>query len=74
MCDELNNALHREQQAQQLLNEQTVQMQDLSARIELHANQGEEKDATLSEAVKVRSLVQLFSSTVESQVEPPRGL
>ena len=53
VCEELNNALRREQQAQSLLNEQTQQMQEMGARLELHATQGEEKDATLGEAVKV---------------------
>ena len=54
VCEELNNALKREQQAQALLNEQTAQMQEMGERLELHANQGEEKDVTLSEAVKVQ--------------------
>ena len=53
VCEELNNALKREQQAQALLNEQTAQMQEMGERLELHANQGEEKDVTLAEAVKV---------------------
>lgn len=52
VCEELNNALKREQQAQGLLNEQTAQMQEMGERLELHANQGEEKDVTLAEAVK----------------------
>ena len=52
VCEELNNALRREQQAQALLNEQTTQMQEMGERLELHANQGEEKDVTLAEAVK----------------------
>ena len=53
VCEELNNALKREQQAQALLHEQTAQMQEMGERLELHANQGEEKDVTLAEAVKV---------------------
>lgn len=53
VCEELNNALKREQQAQGLLHEQTAQMQEMGERLELHANQGEEKDVTLAEAVKV---------------------
>ncbi|XP_020628839.1 coiled-coil domain-containing protein 171-like isoform X2 [Orbicella faveolata] len=52
ICEELNNALKREQQAQALLNEQTAQMQEMGERLELHTNQGEEKDVTLAEAVK----------------------
>lgn len=53
VCEELNNALKREQQAQALLHEQTAQMQEMGERLELHANQDEEKDVTLAEAVKV---------------------
>lgn len=53
VCEELNNALKREQQAQALLNEQTAQMQEMGARLDLHNAQGEEKDATLDEAIKV---------------------
>ncbi|XP_048583728.1 coiled-coil domain-containing protein 171 isoform X2 [Nematostella vectensis] len=52
VCEELNNALKREQQAQALLNEQTTQMQEIGARLEMHSTQGEEKDATLGEAVR----------------------
>ena len=63
VCDELDNALKREQQAQALLHEQTAQMQEMGERLELHANQGEEKDVTLAEAVKVviiSTLVRVF--------------
>ena len=63
VCDELDNALKREQQAQALLHEQTAQMQEMGERLELHANQGEEKDVTLAEAVKVviiPTLVRVF--------------
>ncbi|XP_067839573.1 coiled-coil domain-containing protein 171-like isoform X2 [Heptranchias perlo] len=52
ICEELNNALHREQQAQLLLNEQAHQMQELGLRLELHSNEEVEKDQNLSEAVK----------------------
>ncbi|KAK3744102.1 hypothetical protein QZH41_016791, partial [Actinostola sp. cb2023] len=52
VCDELNNALKREQQAQALLNEQTTQMQEIGARLEMHSTQGEEKDATLEQAIR----------------------
>lgn len=64
VCEELNNALKREQQAQALLNEQTAQMQEMGERLELHANQGEEKDVTLAEAVKV----QFRSLSVEAAI------
>ena len=56
VCEELNHALKREQQAQALLNEQTTQMQEMGARLDLHSTQGEERDATLGEAVKVTTL------------------
>ena len=59
VCEELNNALRREQQAQALLNEQTTQMQEMGERLELHANQGEEKDVTLAEAVKVQTFLRM---------------
>ena len=59
VCEELNNALRREQQAQALLNEQTTQMQEMGERLELHANQGEEKDVTLAEAVKVQTSLRM---------------
>ncbi|XP_048384178.2 coiled-coil domain-containing protein 171-like isoform X2 [Stegostoma tigrinum] len=52
ICEELNNALLREQQAQLLLNEQAHQMQELGLQLELHSNEEAEKDQTLSEAVK----------------------
>ncbi|XP_043573481.1 coiled-coil domain-containing protein 171-like isoform X7 [Chiloscyllium plagiosum] len=52
ICEELNNALLREQQAQLLLNEQSHQMQELGLQLELHSNEEAEKDRTLSEAVK----------------------
>ena len=61
VCEELNNALRREQQAQALLNEQTTQMQEMGERLELHANQGEEKDVTLAEAVKVQTSLRMHS-------------
>lgn len=53
VCEELNNALKREQQAQALLHEQTTQMQEIGARLEMHSTQGEEKDATLEQAIRV---------------------
>ena len=59
VCEELNNALKREQQAQALLNEQTTQMQEMGARLDLHSTQGEEKDATLGEAIKARTFSKL---------------
>ncbi|XP_060695910.1 coiled-coil domain-containing protein 171-like isoform X3 [Hemiscyllium ocellatum] len=52
ICEELNNALLREQQAQVLLNEQSHQMQELGLQLELHSNEEAEKDRILSEAVK----------------------
>ena len=68
VCEELNNALKREQQAQALLHEQTAQMQEMGERLELHANQGEEKDVTLAEAVKVLvRLVTNQSITIKDQ-------
>ncbi|KAF6123459.1 coiled-coil domain containing 171 [Phyllostomus discolor] len=51
-CEELNNALLREQQAQMLLNEQAQQLQELNYRLELHSSEEAEKNQTLGEAVK----------------------
>uniref|UniRef100_W5N1V9 Coiled-coil domain containing 171 n=1 Tax=Lepisosteus oculatus TaxID=7918 RepID=W5N1V9_LEPOC len=52
VCQELNSALQREQQAQALLHEQAQQLQDLGLRLELHSGEEAEKDQTLAEAVK----------------------
>uniref|UniRef100_A0ABM5FRY9 Coiled-coil domain-containing protein 171 isoform X1 n=2 Tax=Pogona vitticeps TaxID=103695 RepID=A0ABM5FRY9_9SAUR len=51
-CEELNNALLREQQAQMLLNEQALQLQELQYKLELHSCEEADKNQTLSEAVK----------------------
>ncbi|XP_043370743.1 coiled-coil domain-containing protein 171 isoform X4 [Dermochelys coriacea] len=51
-CEELNNALHREQEAQMLLNEQAQQLQELNYKLELHSSEEADKNQTLSEAVK----------------------
>nr|XP_042706462.1 coiled-coil domain-containing protein 171 isoform X2 [Chrysemys picta bellii] len=58
-CEELNNALHREQQAQMLLNEQAQQLQELNYKLELHSSEEADKNQTLSEAVKVRDQISL---------------
>lgn len=52
-CEELNNALLREQQAQMLLNEQAQQLQELQYKLELHSSEEADKNQILSEAVKV---------------------
>uniref|UniRef100_A0A8C0FF65 Coiled-coil domain containing 171 n=1 Tax=Bubo bubo TaxID=30461 RepID=A0A8C0FF65_BUBBB len=51
-CEELNNALHREHQAQVLLNEQAQQLQDLNNKLELHSSEEADKNQVLSETVK----------------------
>ncbi|XP_059830882.1 coiled-coil domain-containing protein 171-like isoform X1 [Hypanus sabinus] len=51
ICEELNNALQREQQAQLLLNDQVHQMQELNLRLEQQSSGEAEKNQTLSEAV-----------------------
>ena len=38
MCKELNRALQREQEAQQLLNEQSQQIRELGLRLDLHVS------------------------------------
>ncbi|KAI4573432.1 hypothetical protein MJT46_004672 [Ovis ammon polii x Ovis aries] len=60
-CEELNNALLREQQAQMLLNEQAQQLQELNYRLELHSSEEADKNQTLGEAVKkMNSVVYYF--------------
>ncbi|XP_028835577.1 coiled-coil domain-containing protein 171 isoform X2 [Denticeps clupeoides] len=49
---ELGSALEREQQAQDLLHQQATQLQQLGLSMELHAGDQQEKDHTLSQAVK----------------------
>ncbi|KGL98472.1 Coiled-coil domain-containing protein 171, partial [Charadrius vociferus] len=51
-CEELNNALHREHQAQVLLNEQAQQLQELNNKLELHSSEEADKNEVLSETVK----------------------
>ena len=58
VCQELSKALSREQQAQELLNEQSRQLEELGMRLNAYSTQELEKEATIGEAVKV-SLAQL---------------
>ncbi|KFV83374.1 Coiled-coil domain-containing protein 171, partial [Struthio camelus australis] len=51
-CEELNHALHREHQAQMLLNEQAQQLQELNNKLELHCSEEADKNQMLSETVK----------------------
>ncbi|XP_010077697.1 PREDICTED: coiled-coil domain-containing protein 171, partial [Pterocles gutturalis] len=51
-CEELNNALHREHQAQVLLNEQAQQLQELNSKLELHSSEEADKNQLLSETIK----------------------
>ncbi|XP_075267056.1 coiled-coil domain-containing protein 171 isoform X6 [Opisthocomus hoazin] len=51
-CEELNNALHWEHQAQVLLNEQAQQLQELNNKLELHSSEEADKNQVLSETVK----------------------
>ncbi|XP_068522515.1 coiled-coil domain-containing protein 171 isoform X11 [Anas acuta] len=53
-CEELNNALHREHQAQVLLNEQAQQLQELNNKLELHSSEEADKNQVLSETVKMQ--------------------
>ncbi|XP_053405701.1 coiled-coil domain-containing protein 171-like isoform X2 [Mercenaria mercenaria] len=52
VCNELNNALRREEQAQNLLQEQARQLEELSARMDIFSSEGMEKEQTLSEAIQ----------------------
>ncbi|XP_076465696.1 coiled-coil domain-containing protein 171-like isoform X2 [Babylonia areolata] len=51
VCEELNEALQREQTAQQILQEQSRQLQELTARLDLSDTQGVQNQQTLSEAM-----------------------
>jgi len=53
VCVELNSALRREEQAQQLLQEQGRQLEELSTRMDVFSTEGMEKEQTLSEAIQV---------------------
>uniref|UniRef100_A0A8C3QUW6 Coiled-coil domain containing 171 n=1 Tax=Cyanoderma ruficeps TaxID=181631 RepID=A0A8C3QUW6_9PASS len=55
--EELNNALHREHQAQLLLNEQAQHLQELNNKLELQSSEEADKTQVLSESVKVRQLL-----------------
>ncbi|XP_068033139.1 coiled-coil domain-containing protein 171 isoform X3 [Anomalospiza imberbis] len=52
VCEELNNALHREHQAQLLLNEQAQQLQELNNKLEWQSSEEASKTQVLSESVK----------------------
>ncbi|XP_068858203.1 coiled-coil domain-containing protein 171 [Aphelocoma coerulescens] len=52
VCEELNNALHREHQAQLLLNEQAQQLQELNNKLELQFTEEADKTQVLSESVQ----------------------
>ncbi|KAL4227318.1 hypothetical protein ACF0H5_012763 [Mactra antiquata] len=52
VCIELNNALKREEQAQNLLQEQGRQLEELSSRMDIFSSEGMEKEQTLSEAIQ----------------------
>ena len=53
VCIELNNALRREEQAQNLLHEQSKQLEELSLRLDMFSTEGMEKEQTLGEAIQV---------------------
>ena len=53
VCVELDHALRREQRAQELLREQSQQLNDLGTRVDLHTTIEHEKDASLTDAVQV---------------------
>ena len=57
VCVELNEALKREQMAQQLLNEQSRQLQELTMRLDLSDTQGAQRQQTLAEAMTVSAAV-----------------
>ena len=56
-CEKLNLALRREEQAQELLNEQTKEIHLLSDKLDDQSTAGAEKDKTLSTAAGVRLII-----------------
>ncbi|KAK3595167.1 hypothetical protein CHS0354_002766, partial [Potamilus streckersoni] len=52
VCRELNNALHREEQAQQLLQEQSKQLEELTLRMDIFTTEGLDKEHTLTNAIQ----------------------
>ena len=50
---ELDHALRREQRAQQLLKEQSEQLNELGSKVDFHTSAEMQKDATLTDAVQV---------------------
>ena len=54
VCAELSSALDREQQAQQLLNEQSQQLHELGLRLDAQLSQGGHNERGLAEALQVK--------------------
>ncbi|KAL3866903.1 hypothetical protein ACJMK2_044153, partial [Sinanodonta woodiana] len=52
VCRELNNALHREEQAQQLMQEQSKQLEELTLRMDIFTTEGLDKEHTLTNAIQ----------------------
>ncbi len=53
VCDELANALQREEQAQQLLKKQSEQLEQLNLQLDAQRTDEAGRDATVEEAIKV---------------------
>ena len=53
LYSELSNALEREKQAQDILNEQSEQLKEMERRLNTVNKNSEQTDITLAEAVKV---------------------
>lgn len=60
-CRELDTALRREQQAQQLLGEQSHQLNELNSQLEKYTSQSSWKQHNLNEAVQVGEIFILIS-------------
>lgn len=59
VCAELNEALKREHTAQQILNEQSQQLQELTMRLDFSDTEGAQKQQTLAEAMTVSCMLTL---------------
>ena len=53
VCHELDAALRREEQAQRLLQEQSLQLQQLNDKLQTHASHGNQTQSTITKAAQV---------------------
>ena len=64
VCIELSSALRREQKAQQLLQEQSQQLTELTTRLDLCASEGLQKQSSLLQTQEVS-----YTGVIYDQIE-----